>query len=1038
MRWFAILVLIVFPVINGLVLVESHADPGTVSVMQSSFLKAPFTDARDGYGRVAMDGNTLVVGAPFDDSAASGIDGDAEDNNLVDAGAVHVYVRAGNGWQYQAYLKASNPDPNDFFGGAVAISGNTLVVGAGGEDSAATGVGGDQSDNSATASGAVYVFVREGTSWSQQAYLKPSPTIVSDSSPAPDINTTVNDFFGQSVAICGDTLVVGSHDTSAAFGIDGTAVGQFGDLEFNHGAAYVFERTGSSWSQQAFIKDEEGEYYGISGLADFGRAVAISGDRMAISKPGEFAGKVLTYERAGAVWTPTEEFSGKGSVLDQVGRFGESVAMDGDTLVVGAPGTPHVGGEVTVYTLEASAWSFQSTITKPTPSGSFEEDFGSTVSVSGDLLVVGATGESSNATGVNGNEGDTSLRRSGAAYIFAREGGTWNKQAYLKASNTGEGDHFGHRVSASGRTAVVGTGFEDSDGTDEANDDATNSGAVYVFDLISDGRLYVNAASAEGGDGSSWENAFRSLQDALAAAALRPFEIQQIWVAAGVYFPDDGESQLAGSREASFSPGPDLEIYGGFGGNEIEFSERDPAINLTILSGDIDGNDADPDSDSIAKEFSDIVGGNSFHVVDASQGNQFTLLDGLVITAGSASGGTTTEQLAGGIYIDGGALWLRNCQLLGNEATTDGGAMRIIHANVRAENSVFSGNRAADDGGAIYSAFSDLSLTGCRVLGNTALDRAGGIYCVTATGVLTDCVVAGNSAANEGGGLHIKHAATFTATGTTISGNYAATSGGGIFSETVPTLENDIRLYNTVIWNNATASGTNTNSSSINFYDEGVVQNFTEIAHSLVENETVIAFGAGNLDGTQASYDPQFLVPIVPSPSPATDGDFRVAFGSPLVDSGGEQFVQTEFDLAGGLRVLDGNGDGSVVVDIGAHERAASFIDLFPGSDPTGDDNDNGVANLVEYSIGSHLRFPEPSVVDGEFRLAIVRRVGAPDVAQTLEFSTYLSSDWQTLAEGEDYTVVEAMDLADGFERVILQIELGQRGFFRQRIEYLP
>ena len=110
--------------------------------------------------------------------------------------------------------------------------------------------------------------------------------------------------------------------------------------------------------------------------------------------------------------------------------------------------------------------------------------FGFSVSLSGDTLAVGAYIESSNATGVNGNQSDNSATRSGAVYIFTRSGTTWSQQAYLKASNTGAGDYFGHSVSLSGDTLAVGAKSEASSATgingDQKDNGAGSSGAVYV------------------------------------------------------------------------------------------------------------------------------------------------------------------------------------------------------------------------------------------------------------------------------------------------------------------------------------------------------------------------------------------------------------------------------------------------------------------------------------------------------------------------------------------------------------------------------
>jgi len=137
----------------------------------------------------------------------------------------------------QAYLKASNTDANDTFGYAAAIDGDTVVVGASGEDSSATGVNGNQSLNDAENSGAAYVFTRSGTTWSQQAYLKAS-------------NTEADDYFGDVVAIDGDTIVVGApREDSSATGVNGNQ--SLNDAS-KSGAAYVFTRSGTTWTQQAY------------------------------------------------------------------------------------------------------------------------------------------------------------------------------------------------------------------------------------------------------------------------------------------------------------------------------------------------------------------------------------------------------------------------------------------------------------------------------------------------------------------------------------------------------------------------------------------------------------------------------------------------------------------------------------------------------------------------------------------------------------------------------------------------------------------
>jgi hypothetical protein len=178
---------------------------------------------------VSSDGSTLAVGAPNEDSAATAIDGNQADNSAGRSGAVYVFTRSGGVWSQQAYVKASNTGVDDLFGSSVAVSndGDMLAVGAIDEDSAATGIGGNQADNSVLTSGAAYVFTRSSGVWSQQAYVKAS-------------NPGAVDAFGTSVAVSGDgnTLAVGApNEASAATGIRGD---QTDDSAPNAGAAYLF------------------------------------------------------------------------------------------------------------------------------------------------------------------------------------------------------------------------------------------------------------------------------------------------------------------------------------------------------------------------------------------------------------------------------------------------------------------------------------------------------------------------------------------------------------------------------------------------------------------------------------------------------------------------------------------------------------------------------------------------------------------------------------------------------------------------------
>ena len=165
------------------------------------------------------------MGASFETSNATGVNGNQADNSIPFAGAAYVFVRSGSTWSQQAYLKASNT-AGDRFGQTLCVSGDAIVVGAHFEDSNATGINGNQGDNSASNAGAAYVFSRSGAAWSQQAYLKAS-------------NTGADDSFGIGVAVSGDVVAVGAdHEDSVATGVNGNQADNNGT---NSGAVYLFD-----------------------------------------------------------------------------------------------------------------------------------------------------------------------------------------------------------------------------------------------------------------------------------------------------------------------------------------------------------------------------------------------------------------------------------------------------------------------------------------------------------------------------------------------------------------------------------------------------------------------------------------------------------------------------------------------------------------------------------------------------------------------------------------------------------------------------
>ena len=313
---------------------------------------------------MAVSGDTVVVGASNESSSTTGVNS-TPNESAPGSGAAYVFLRSGTTWTQQAYLKASevinnHPFLGDQFGISVAVSGDTVVVGASNESSSTTGVNSTPNE-SASQAGAAYVFVRSGTTWTQQAYLKASQVNASDT-------------FGLSVAVSVDTVVVGGNlEDSSTTGVNSTPDESAADS----GAAYVFLRSGTTWTQQAYLKASN---------------------------------------------TPSSS-SGEGD------GFGNSVAVSVDTVVVGAP----------------------------------RED-GST-------------------TGVNSTP-DESAANAGAAYVFVRSGGAWTQQTYLKASQVTGSDFFGGSVAVSGDTVVVGASGEDSSTSgvnSTPNESVSASGAAYTF-----------------------------------------------------------------------------------------------------------------------------------------------------------------------------------------------------------------------------------------------------------------------------------------------------------------------------------------------------------------------------------------------------------------------------------------------------------------------------------------------------------------------------------------------------------------------------
>jgi hypothetical protein len=502
------------------------------STRQIAYLKASNAEGSDHFAcggslpghtgnavAISGDGSTLVVGAPHESSAARGIDGDQTDNSLYNAGAVYVYVRRGDAWVQQAYIKASNSGRNDMFGLTVSLSrdGSTLAVAASWEASAATGVNGNQSDDSLPQAGAAYVFVRTGSRWSQQAYLKASNTGRKGAA----IDEGDGDQFGFSLALSadGNTLAVGAiTEDSAATGINGN---QADDSAASSGAVYVFTRAAGTWTQQAYVKSansEAGDLFGYGvALSSDGSALAVAGYDEDGSGKGinpandnglNGSGAIYAFERERGTWRQTGYFKGSRSQRNDALGYTVAISDNGRTIAAGTgeesclnPGIGPGGcdvdtfpahlpagsvGAVYVWSRSGETWVEQAFIKASNPD--LEDWFGVRVALSGDgnTLVVGAPMEDSAARGPNGNQRDNTAQDAGAVYVFTRSGTSWRQESYLKASNADAFDEFGGSVaiSADARTLVVGARTEaGASGVNVTQNDnsAPDAGAAYVF-----------------------------------------------------------------------------------------------------------------------------------------------------------------------------------------------------------------------------------------------------------------------------------------------------------------------------------------------------------------------------------------------------------------------------------------------------------------------------------------------------------------------------------------------------------------------------
>jgi FG-GAP repeat len=439
--------------------------PAGVIYSAQAYLKAANATDHSFYGTaIAISGDTVVVGAYNQGTGANR------------PGGAYVLKRTGTSWAQEAYLTASNAEHADRFGTSVSISGDTIVVGAICESSSLTtirAVTGFPDNNNSGCSGAAYVFKRTGTVWAQEAYLKASNANALNDPLDPTSGYLTAVEFGWSVAVSGDTIVVGAINEASPLTTitNGAGAASLDTSAFGSGAAFVYKRSaGPAWAQQAYIKAPNAE-----SSDGFGNSMALSGDTLVIGASNEESNQTTI------------------------------------TNVASANNSATGAGAAYVFSRTGNAWSFNSYLKAPNAEAA--DQFGYSLALSGDTIVVGANLESSNQTTItNGTtaSANNGAASAGAAYVFRLSGGNWTNEAYLKPSNAHAGDQFGISVAIYSDTIVVGAYAESSnqrtlsDGTTASSDhSAAAAGAAYVFKRTGATwaqEAYLKAPNADAGD----------------------------------------------------------------------------------------------------------------------------------------------------------------------------------------------------------------------------------------------------------------------------------------------------------------------------------------------------------------------------------------------------------------------------------------------------------------------------------------------------------------------------------------------------------
>ncbi len=371
--------------------VLQSADPPALLALQQAELAAGDGATGDAFGSaVAISGGTALVGAP---------------NRNGGAGVAYVFVRSGMTWAQEAELADPGATTHDQFGCSVALSGDLALIGAYGTK-----------EGSHASAGAAYLFARSGTSWSQIAELTAS-------------DAADDDEFGNAVALTESTALIGARNKS------------FGDNYYT-GAAYFFSDSAGSWSQEAEVADPNPGY-----TDDFGAAVALGGDTALIGAPGTsvngqyWSGAAYIYAQSGDSWTEQAALSATDGLAGN--DFGTTVALDGNTALIGAVAALNWTGTAYLFSGSGSIWTQQAELSDP--NAITNDNYGVAVALEADIALVGACLKT-----VGSQSAD------GCGCVFTPSSGAWSQQTQISAPDAAANDNLGVAVALSGDTALLG------------------------------------------------------------------------------------------------------------------------------------------------------------------------------------------------------------------------------------------------------------------------------------------------------------------------------------------------------------------------------------------------------------------------------------------------------------------------------------------------------------------------------------------------------------------------------------------------------